>query len=63
MKTAIVYYSMSGNTKAVAEKISDKLGAETIEIRPVKEYPSEGAQVHLGRDESGDGREAKTAAI
>ncbi len=44
MKTAIVYYSMSGNTKAVAEKIADKLGAETIEIRPVKEYPSEGAR-------------------
>ena len=44
MKTAIVYYSMSGNTKTVAETISQKLSAELIEIQPVKEYPSKGAR-------------------
>ena len=42
MKTAVVYYSMSGNTKSVAEKIAELTGAELIELRPVKEYPSEG---------------------
>ena len=42
MKTTVVYYSMSGNTKMTAEKIADKLSAALTEIRPVKEYPSEG---------------------
>lgn len=44
MKTAVVYYSMSGNTKTVAETVAEKLGAEMIEIQPVKEYPSKGAR-------------------
>ena len=35
---------MSGNTKSVAEKIAGKLGADLVEISPVKEYPSEGAR-------------------
>lgn len=42
MKTAIVYYSMSGNTKTVADMIAPKLSAELIEIKPVKEYPNKG---------------------
>ena len=44
MKTAIVYYSMSGNTKYVADKIAEKLGADIIRIEPVKAYPDEGAK-------------------
>ena len=35
---------MGGNTKMVAEKIADRLGADIIRIEPVKEYPSEGAR-------------------
>ena len=42
MKTAIVYYSMSGNTQQTAETIAKELGAELIRIDPVKEYPSKG---------------------
>lgn len=42
MKTAIVYYSMSGNTAQTAERISSALGADLIRIEPVKEYPSKG---------------------
>ncbi len=44
MKTAIVYYSMSGNTKYVAEKIAEKLGADIIRIEPVKAFPDNGAE-------------------
>ena len=42
MKTAIVYYSMSGNTRQTAEQIASKLNADLIRIDPVKEYPSKG---------------------
>ena len=42
MKTAVIYYSMSGNTKMVAEMISQKLSADVIEIQPVKAYPDKG---------------------
>ena len=41
-KVAIVYYSMSGNTKYLAEQISKKVDADLIEIVPVKEYPDSG---------------------
>ena len=44
MKTAIVYYSMSGNTKYVADKIAEKIGADIIRIEPVKAYPDKGAK-------------------
>lgn len=48
MKTAVVYYSMSGNTKYVAEKIYDELKVlseiDLIEIKPQKAYPTKGAK-------------------
>ena len=44
MKTAIVYYSMSGNTKYVADKIAEKIEADIIRIEPVKVYPDKGAK-------------------
>ncbi len=48
MKTAIVYYSMCGNTEYVAEKIRKKIGdADLIEIAPVKAYPSKGIKKFL----------------
>ena len=37
-KILVVYYSHSGNTKIVGELIGKVLGAETLEISPVKEY-------------------------
>lgn len=47
MKTAVVYYSMSGNTRQTAEKIAAALGADLIRIEPVKEYPSKGFKKFL----------------
>ena len=39
MKTLVIYYSMSGNTKYVAELIKEKMKADLLEINPVKAYP------------------------
>lgn len=47
MKTAIVYYSMSGNTAAVAKQLADALEAGLVEIRPVKAYPDKGVKKFL----------------
>ena len=47
MKTAVVYYSMSGNTEQTAEKIARQTGADLIRIEPVKEYPSTGFKKFL----------------
>ena len=44
MKTAIVYYSMTGNTKFVADKIAERIEADIIRIEPVKAYPDQGAK-------------------
>lgn len=44
MKTAIVYYSMLGNTEYVAEKIAQKVNADLIRIEPVKAYPDKGVK-------------------
>ena len=47
MKTAIVFYSMSGNVKSVAESLKEKLGADLIEIKPVKAFPDKGFKKFL----------------
>ena len=39
-KTLIAYYSYSGNTRAVAEKIKKLTGGDLFEIKPVKSYPA-----------------------
>lgn len=39
-KILIAYYSHSGNTKAVAEKIKSVTGGDIVEIIPEKPYPS-----------------------
>ncbi|MBR4726316.1 MAG: NAD(P)H-dependent oxidoreductase [Clostridia bacterium] len=44
MKTAVVYYSMSGNTAQTAEKIAAQLDADLYRIAPVKAYPDAGAK-------------------
>lgn len=43
MKAAVIYYSMSENTKFAADKIAEKTHADVIRIEPVKEYPTKGA--------------------
>ncbi len=37
----VAYYSYSGNTRFVAERIRELTGGELFEIRPVTPYPSE----------------------
>ena len=38
MKILVAYFSASGVTKGVAEKMAEKIGADTYEIKPVKPY-------------------------
>jgi flavodoxin len=40
MKVAVIYFSLEGNTKYVAEKIAKELDADIIQLIPVKEYPT-----------------------
>lgn len=40
-KILIAYYSYSGNTKAVAEKIQSVAGGDLFEIQPAKAYPKD----------------------
>lgn len=42
MKTAVIYYSMGGNTRLAAEEIAKRLDADVISISPEKEYPDKG---------------------
>ena len=37
MKKLIVFYSFDGNTKLIAENIADEIGADLLELKPVKE--------------------------
>ena len=41
MKTAVVYYTMSGNTKLIAEKVAEAVNADLIEISPKNTYPDQ----------------------
>ncbi len=47
MNTAIVYYSMLGNSEMVAKKLAAKLDADLIRIEPDKAYPDKGAKKFL----------------
>ncbi len=38
-KVLVAYYSYSGNTKSVAQKIQNQTGGDVFEIKTVKEYP------------------------
>lgn len=42
MKTAIVYYSQSGNVRWAAQQMADILKADVIELECVKQYPDKG---------------------
>jgi flavodoxin len=40
-KVLVVYYSLTGNTKNIAEKIREKTGGDVFEIETVKNYPAD----------------------
>ena len=42
MKTAIVFYSMSGNVRWTAEKIAEMTDGDLIELKCVREFPDKG---------------------
>jgi len=39
LKRAVVFYSLSGNTRKAAEAAAKQLEAELIELKPVKDMP------------------------
>ena len=39
-KSLVLYYSATGTTKAVAEKVAQQLGADMAEIHPITPYSS-----------------------
>ena len=51
----VAYYSWGGNTKAVAEYLAGKLGADLLELIPEKPYPVgyDACVRQVGRDGSG----------
>lgn len=52
MKALVVFYSLEGSTKMIAEKLSAKTGADILELKSVKNYPVKGAAKFLvgGKD-------------
>lgn len=47
MKTAIIFYSMGGNTALTAGRLAEALSADLIEIRPKRAYPDKGLRKFL----------------
>ncbi len=42
MKTAVIFYSLEGNTRYAAQRVAGALDADLIELKPVKAYPDKG---------------------
>jgi flavodoxin len=47
MRSAVVYYSLTGNTGLVSKMIAERLGADLIKLQPDKEVPESGAKKYL----------------
>jgi flavodoxin len=47
MRKLVVFYSLEGNTKYIAENIADAVGAEVLELKPVKEINSSGFMKYI----------------
>ena len=39
-RVLVIYYSLTGNTKSIAETIQNKTGGDLLEIETVKDYPA-----------------------
>ena len=42
MKNLVIFYSLEGNTKFIAESISRKINADILELKPNKKYHNSG---------------------
>ena len=42
MSTLVVYFSFTGSTKFIAEKIAETMNADIAQLKTSKEYPAEG---------------------
>ena len=61
-KALIVYFSHSGNTRAIAEYIHDKIGGDILELKTTHSYPDEyRATTEQARDELDKGFRPKLA--
>ena len=40
MSTLVVYFSLDGNTKFIAETIAETINADMIELKTSKKYPT-----------------------
>ncbi|MFT4007645.1 MAG: flavodoxin [Lacrimispora sp.] len=47
MSTLVVYFSFSGNTKFIAEKVAETISADIIELKISKKYPADGFQKYF----------------
>lgn len=58
MKTAVVYYSLEGNTHFAAEIIGRQLGADLVRLSPEKAYPTRGFGKYFWAGKSASFRES-----
>jgi flavodoxin len=47
MKTLVIFYSLEGNTKLIAETIACKTGADILELKPKKDVKTKGFMKYL----------------
>jgi len=47
MKNLVVYYSLEGNTRYIAENIASEIDAEILELKPLSEIKSSGFSKYL----------------
>jgi len=46
-KVLVVYYSLTGNTKFIAESIAGSINSDILELKPVKELNAEGSSKYI----------------
>ncbi|MFX1467308.1 MAG: flavodoxin family protein [Promethearchaeota archaeon] len=47
IKSLVVYYSLTGNTKMIAEVITEATGSDILELKPVKEINAESSMKYF----------------
>jgi len=47
-KILIVYYSLTGNTKFIAEALIDSIEADILELKPIKELKADSSTRFIG---------------